>query len=121
MSLALRLPRNTAGRDFIVGDIHGCFERASELIAKVGTSGKIAFMDVGDDIRASQAEQLVVSFDVFGEIFETITLATGACVTLAPVLRLAQFEALDHGAHGAIQYGNAIGQNARQCLTTGIG
>ena len=77
-------------------------------------------MDVANHVWAGQAEQLVVAFDVFGKIFESRTLATGAGVALAPVLGFAQFEALDHSAHGAVQNGNALGQDAGQCLGAGI-
>ena len=70
---------------------------------------------------ACQAQQLVVAFDVFGEIFEPVALTARAGVPLAAVLGFAQLEALNHGAHGAIQNGDAAGQNAGERLRAGIG
>ena len=35
---------------------------------------------------------------------------------IAPVLGLAQFELLDHGAHSAIQHEDALAQQLRQLL-----
>lgn len=32
----LRLPANTAGRDFITGDVHGCFSRLQALLDRAG-------------------------------------------------------------------------------------
>lgn len=36
MPLFRRLPRNDRGRDFVVGDIHGCFDRLSAMLRRVG-------------------------------------------------------------------------------------
>lgn len=33
MSTLKKFPRNTAGRDFVVGDIHGCFDRLETAVA----------------------------------------------------------------------------------------
>ena len=63
-------------------------------------------MDIANHVRQSQAQQLVVAFDVFVEIFEP----------LAAVLGFAQFIALDHGAHSAIEHGDALSQNGGQLL-----
>ena len=68
---------------------------------QVSASCQIAFVDVANHVGAGQAQQLVVAFDVFVEIFEPF----------ATVLRFGQFKALDHGAHGAIEHSNAFGQN----------
>jgi len=87
----------------------------------VRTGGQVGLVDVGDHVRACQAQQLVVAFDVFGEVFETVALTARAGVAFATVLGLAQLEALDHGAHGAVQNGDAAGQNARERLGAGIG
>ena len=78
---------------------------------QVGATGQIAFVDVGNQIGPGQAEQLVVAFDVLVEVLEA----------LAPVLRLAELEALDHGAHGAVKNGNALAQKAGQGLGAGVG
>jgi serine/threonine protein phosphatase 1 len=36
MTILKRFPRNTAGRDFVVGDIHGCFERLQYELDSIG-------------------------------------------------------------------------------------
>ncbi|MEO8296333.1 MAG: metallophosphoesterase [Burkholderiales bacterium] len=44
-----RLPRNTAGRDLFVGDIHGCFTRLAALLAEAGfDETKDRLISVGD-------------------------------------------------------------------------
>ena len=49
MSLFLRLPQNTAGRDFVVGDIHGAFDKVEELLVMVGFDYKAdRLVSVGD-------------------------------------------------------------------------
>ena len=68
-------------------------------------------MDVANHVRAGQAQQLVVAFNVFMEIFKS----------LATVLGFGQFIALDHGAHGAIEDGDALGQNGGQFLRARVG
>ena len=68
----------------------------------VGASGQITFVDIADHVRAGQAEQLVVAFDVLGEVGKALAHAARSAVALAPVLSFAQFEALDHRAHGAV-------------------
>ena len=60
-------------------------------------------MDVLNHIRPREAEQLVVALDVFVKVFETFT----------PILRLAQFETLNHRAHCAIKNGDALFKNGR--------
>ncbi|MDS9899060.1 serine/threonine protein phosphatase, partial [Pseudomonas aeruginosa] len=34
MTLVQRFERNTAGRDFCVGDVHGCFDLLEALLAQ---------------------------------------------------------------------------------------
>lgn len=49
MSLFLRLDRNTAGRDFVVGDIHGCFHLLRQAMAEAGfNEGRDRLLSVGD-------------------------------------------------------------------------
>ncbi|NUS37619.1 MAG: serine/threonine protein phosphatase, partial [Lysobacter sp.] len=36
MTLLQRLPANTSGRDFVTGDIHGCFDRLRALMDSAG-------------------------------------------------------------------------------------
>ena len=42
MAKVIRLPKNTKGRDFVVGDIHGCFSLLEKALEKIreGTYGK---------------------------------------------------------------------------------
>ena len=68
-------------------------------------------MDVADDVRARQAQQLVVAFDVFVKVIEP-------CTT---VLGFPQLEALDHGAHGTVKHHDAVLQNVGQRLAAGVG
>lgn len=35
MAHVQRFDRNTAGRDFVIGDIHGCFDQVGEALARV--------------------------------------------------------------------------------------
>ena len=77
-------------------------------------------MDVADDVGAGNAEQLVVAFNVAVKVFETAALATRTGITVAAVLGFAELEALDHGAHGTVQNGDAVGQNAGQGLGAGV-
>jgi serine/threonine protein phosphatase 1 len=45
----LRLPHNRAGRDFIVGDIHGAFSRLERALAHIGfDAGRDRLFSVGD-------------------------------------------------------------------------
>ena len=106
-------------------DAVSSLERGGELVVRslgnaqgalpfsvlVGASGQVALMDVADHLRLSQAEQLVVAFDVLVKVFEA----------LAPVLGLRQPEALDHGAHGAVKDEQALAQQLGQGLGAGIG
>ena len=78
-------------------------------------------MDVADDVRTRQTQQFVVAFDVFVKILESLALTPWAGVAVAPVLRLAELEALDHGAHGAIENGYAFFEDAWQGLRAGVG
>lgn len=49
MNLFKRLPANERGRDFLVGDIHGCFEPVEQLLAAVGfNSDADRLISVGD-------------------------------------------------------------------------
>jgi hypothetical protein len=73
--------------------------------------GQVARVDVADHVRARQAQQLVVALHVLVKVFEA----------LAPVLRLAELEALDHGAHGAVQDGDALREDGGQRLGAGVG
>ena len=77
---------------------------------QVSPGGQIALVDVLNQVRAGERQQLVIAFDVFGEVFEA----------LASVLRLTQLEALDHGAHGPVEDEDTAGQPLRQVLGVGV-
>jgi hypothetical protein len=81
--------------------------------------GQVALVDVADDVGPGQAQQLVVALDVFGKVLEALASAIGAG-SLAPVLRLGQLEALDHGAHGAVEDDDAVLQDVGQRLGAGV-
>lgn len=49
MSFYRRFPRNEAGRDFVVGDVHGCFDQLRAALAQVGFDEKTdRLFSVGD-------------------------------------------------------------------------
>ncbi len=68
-------------------------------------------MDVADDVGPREAQQLVVALHILVEVLEAF----------APVRRFVELEALDHGAHGAIEDGDALFEDGRQGLGTGEG
>ena len=68
-------------------------------------------MNVLDHLRLRQAQQFVVALHILMKVLEA----------LAPVLCLAQLEALDHGAHGAIEDGDAFREDGGQRLGAGVG
>ena len=74
---------------------------------EVGTGLQVLLVDFLDDVGSGEREQLVVALDIAREVFEA----------LAPVLRLVQLEALNHGAHGPIQNDQALAQSDRQVLS----
>ena len=57
-------------------------------------------MDVADDVRLGQAQQVIIALQVRGPV----------CEALAAVIRLFQLVPLDHGAHGAIQEEDTVVQ-----------
>ena len=87
---------------------------------QVGTSGQVAFVDVADHIGARQAQQLVVALHIAGKVLEPVTCAVWPGVALPPVLGLTQLEALDHGAHGAIEDDDALGEDGGQLGGAGV-
>ena len=68
-------------------------------------------MDVADHVRARQAEQFVVALHVLVKVLEA----------LAPVLGFIELEALDHGAHRAIENQDALRQKGGELRGTGVG
>jgi len=55
-------------------------------------------MDVGDDLRPGDRQQVVVALQVRGMVGEAP----------APVIGFFQFVVLDHGAHGAVEHQDAV-------------
>ena len=65
----------------------------------VGTGREVLLVDVLDDLRLRQYQEVVVALDVARPVRKA----------LAAIARLIQLVALDHGAHGAIDDQDAIG------------
>ena len=63
-------------------------------------------MDIGDDIGARQAEQLVVALDTLSQILEP----------LSSELSFTQIQSLNHGAHGTIQKDDSLIERVHQTL-----
>lgn len=61
MALFRRLPANQRGRDFVVGDVHGCFEELRVLLAMAGFSPTCdRLLSVGDLVdRGPRSEDAV--------------------------------------------------------------
>ena len=78
---------------------------------QVRTGGQVLLVNLADDLRPCQQQQLVVAFHVDRVIGET----------LAAVLRLVELVALDHGAHCAVQDQDALAQQRGQVGGTGVG
>jgi len=57
---------------------------------------------------------------VVAKVGETLALAALAAVARAAILGFRELEALDHGAHGAVQNGNALGKDVGQGLGSGV-
>ncbi|OIQ78929.1 hypothetical protein GALL_393590 [mine drainage metagenome] len=105
----------------------------------VGAGGEIAVVDVADDLRLREVEQLVVAFDVTRPCLEgnagplpsflhplggqgiAPRCPWGPSNAFAAVLRLVELEALDHGAHGAVENEDALAQQRRQLRAARVG
>lgn len=59
MGLVHRFERNTKGRDFVIGDIHGCFTKAFDAIKEIGFNPDVDRMfSVGDLVdRGPESER----------------------------------------------------------------
>lgn len=57
----VRFERNTAGRDFVVGDIHGCFSALREALVQIGFNGEHdRLFSVGDLVdRGAESEESI--------------------------------------------------------------
>jgi hypothetical protein len=65
MSKLLALPANTAGRDFVCGDIHGCFDELDAALAKLQFDPAVdRLISVGDlvDRGPRSADEPLVQF-----------------------------------------------------------
>src|SRR5690606_14336319 len=91
---------------------------------QVGTGGQVAGVDRADDVRSRQAEQVVVAtLVVRAAAAGAVRMALGCmrgvesfCETLAAVIGFGQLVLLDHRAHRAIDYEDALGQGLKQGL-----
>jgi hypothetical protein len=63
-------------------------------------------VDLRDDLRLREAQQVVVALQIFGVIFEAITTK----------VRFVQTIGLDHGAHGTIDYQDALREKAPELV-----
>ncbi|MNT44864.1 hypothetical protein D3C72_1814120 [compost metagenome] len=81
---------------------------------QVGACGQVPLVNVANHVGPRDAEQLVVALHIARKVLEPVPHRAGAGVALAPVLRLAQLEALDHGAHGAVEDDDALGEDVGQ-------
>ena len=70
----------------------------------VCAGSQIVGMNLGNHLRTGDREQLVVAFDVVGEVGQP----------LAAVVGLGELVALDHGAHGAVEDQDAPGEQLAQ-------
>ena len=70
----------------------------------VGARIKISGMNLLDDRRLGQHQQIIIAFEIAWPILETH----------APEVFLLQVIALDHGAHRAIQNQDAVGEQSGQ-------
>ena len=61
MTLITRLPKNDAGRDFAVFDVHGHFDRLEQLLARVGFDCKRDRLILGGDLvdRGPDSDQVL--------------------------------------------------------------
>jgi serine/threonine protein phosphatase 1 len=63
MTLVKRLPANTAGRDFVIGDIHGTFDLVLEAMRQVGFDGtKDRLFSVGDTVDRGPGSPRAIAF-----------------------------------------------------------
>ncbi len=84
---------------------------------QVGASLQVALMDCADDLRLGQGEQLVVA--AHEQFASTLAAAIAGKTDEAPlrpaaIIFFRQLVLLDHGAHRAIQYQDAFGQQIAQ-------
>jgi hypothetical protein len=77
---------------------------------EVGARREVALVDVADHVGPRQRKQLVVALHVAFEVLEA----------LATVLLFGELEALDHRAHGAVEDGDALFEDAGECLAAGV-
>ena len=64
----------------------------------VGAGLQIGVVDLADDVRLGQHKQIVVALQIVAMVLEA----------RAPIARLVQLIALDHGAHGAVEDQDAL-------------
>ncbi|HCK32028.1 MAG: phosphoprotein phosphatase [Micavibrio sp.] len=63
MAKVIRLPKNTKGRDFVVGDIHGCFSLLEKALEKINFDpSKDRLLSVGDLINRGPESHRATEF-----------------------------------------------------------
>lgn len=63
MAKVVRLPKNTKGRDFVVGDIHGCFSLLEKALEKINFDpSKDRLLSVGDLINRGPESHRATEF-----------------------------------------------------------
>ena len=72
----------------------------------VGAGVEVGAVDVADDGRLRDDEQVVVALELAGVVLETV----------AAVVLLLQLELLDHGAHRAVEVDDALAQEGLKAL-----
>ena len=70
----------------------------------VGAGAQVIGVDILDRLRLGQDQQIVVAPDVAVKVLETLAAERGLVI----------FQALDHGAHGAIEHQNAFAGRREQ-------
>lgn len=61
--LVVRMPRNTAGRDFVIGDVHGAYDLVIEQMRSVQFDGRVdRLFSVGDLIDRGEDSARVLDF-----------------------------------------------------------
>ncbi|MPN12141.1 hypothetical protein SDC9_159453 [bioreactor metagenome] len=88
---------------------------------QIGAGCQVFLMDVANHVGTGQRQQLVVALDVMGEVLEALARSIGTGIALAAILRLAQLETLNHGAHGSVKNDEALGKRCGQLLGSGVG
>jgi hypothetical protein len=77
----------------------------------VGAGAQVLEVDLAHHVGQRQVQHIAIAAQVDRVVGETC----------AAVVGLAQAARLQHGAHGAVDHGDALLQQRGQCLTAGVG